>query len=274
MPRKEAWGAVFKDITLGQYFPEDSILHRLDARIKLGICFALLIVIFMLKSYLQYGIMMLAIFILILMSKVPLSLYLKSLRPMVILILFTGIINMLMTDGQVIYQFWVFKITYEGVTMAAQMLLRIVLLVVASAILTYTTSPIVLTGALESLLKPLRVFKFPAHEVAMMMTIALRFIPTLIDEADKIIKAQTSRGADFSTGSPMVRAKALVPVLIPLFVNSFRRADELAVAMEARCYNGGDGRTSLHVPRIIARDYVACAVCVLVCAGVLVVNYY
>jgi energy-coupling factor transport system permease protein len=262
---------MFKDITLGQYFPENSLLHRLDARVKMILSFAFLIVIFMLKTYLQYGILMATIFVLIMLSKVPLSLYLKSLKPMVILIIFTGVINMLMTDGRVLYRLWVFTITYEGVQMAAQMLLRIVLLVVVSAVLTYTTSPIVLTGALESLLKPLKIFKFPAHEVAMMMTIALRFIPTLIDEADKIIKAQTSRGADFSTGSPITRAKALVPVLIPLFVNSFRRADELAIAMEARCYNGGDGRTSLHVPKVMARDYIACIVVVIVCAGALIV---
>ncbi|MCL2739918.1 MAG: energy-coupling factor transporter transmembrane protein EcfT [Oscillospiraceae bacterium] len=253
---------MLKDITLGQYFPTGSLLHRLDARLKIVLVFALIFVTFITKGALAFAMLFAFIIIIALLSKVPLSLYIKSLRPMVFLIVLTGVLNLFVTPGEVVWSLWFLSVTREGLILAGYMFCRIVLLIVTSSILTYTTSPIQLTTAIEHLLRPLRIFRFPCHEVALMMTIALRFIPTLLEETEKIMKAQQARGADFSSGNLIRRARAMIPILVPLFIGSFRRADELAIAMEARCYCGGEGRTSLNILKFGRQDLVAAVICV------------
>ena len=255
---------MLKDITLGQYFPTGSVLHKLDPRLKIILVFAIVFVTFMAKTTLDYAILFAFIVIIAWLSKVPLSMYLKSLKPMLILIAFTAILNLFLTPGEVVWSWWFLKATKEGAILGAYMLCRIVLLIMASSILTYTTSPLQLTAGLESLMKPLKYLKFPSHEVAMMMTIALRMIPVILEETEKIMKAQQVRGANFTSGGLIERAKALIPILIPLFISSFRRADELATAMEARCYNGGEGRTSLNTPHFKICDIWATSICVIV----------
>ena len=237
---------MLKDITLGQYFPIDSKLHRLDPRTKILMLLLDIILIFIANSAVSYGLIILFTAFIVKISKVPVKMYFKGLKPIFFVIIFTAILNIFLTDGREIYLFGhSIGITVEGVLMAVKMALRLVILIVSSCALTYTTSPMALTDGIEKLLKPLSKIGFPAHELAMMMSIAIRFIPTLIEETDKIIKAQQARGADFDTGSIFKRAKALIPMLVPLFISAFRRADELAVAMESRCYRGGDGRTKL-----------------------------
>lgn len=262
---------MLKDITLGQYFPTNSILHKLDARIKLVLTFALITGTFLARTPLSYALLLGFILLCALLSKVPLRMYIKSLKPMLFLLLFTALLNLYMTPGTPLPQlsWWVFNATQEGLVVAGLMFLRIIALIFVSSILTYTTSPIQLTAGMESLMKPLKWLRFPVHEMAMMMTIALRFIPILIDETDKIIKAQTARGVDFTSGGLIKRAKALVPILIPLFISAFRRADELALAMESRCYNGGEGRTCLNVPKLAWCDFGATAACVVIITGII-----
>jgi len=255
---------LLKDITLGQYFPTGSVLHKLDPRLKIILVLAIIVVTFIAKSAIDYGVLFAFIITIAALSKVPLIMYLKSLKPILFLMIFTGLLNLFLTPGTVFWQWWHFKATYEGLSLGVYMLCRIVLLIMASSILTYTTSPLRLTSGLESLMKPLKYLKFPSHEVAMMMTIALRFIPTILEETEKIMKAQQVRGANFTTGGLIKRAKALIPILIPLFISSFRRADELAIAMEARCYNGGEGRTSLNTPHFGINDAWAACICVVV----------
>lgn len=246
---------MLKDITLGQYFPIDSKLHKLDSRTKILILILDIIVIFMAQSFFSYCLIILFTMFIVKMSKVPVKMYFKGLKPILLIILFTAILNMFLTDGRDLPIFgYSIGITVEGVIMAVKMALRLVLLIVASSALTYTTSPMALTDGIEKLLKPFSKIGFPAHELAMMMSIAIRFIPTLIEETDKIIKAQQARGADFDTGSIIKRAKSLVPMLVPLFISAFRRADELAVAMESRCYRGGDHRTRLKEIRFTVID--------------------
>lgn len=246
---------MLKDITLGQYFPIDSKLHKLDSRTKILILILDIIVIFMAQSFFSYCLIILFTMFIVKMSKVPVKMYFKGLKPILLIILFTAILNMFLTDGRDLPIFgYSIGITVEGVIMAVKMALRLVLLIVASSALTYTTSPMALTDGIEKLLKPFSKIGFPAHELAMMMSIAIRFIPTLIEETDKIIKAQQARGADFDTGSIIKRAKSLVPMLVPLFISAFRRADELAVAMESRCYRGGDHRTRLKEIRFTIID--------------------
>lgn len=248
---------MIKDITLGQYFPGESFLHKMDARVKIVLTFLYIAVIFFITNY--YGYILLGSFTLALMffSGIPMKVFLKSLKPMLFFIVFTAVINMFLTNGNILWSWWILKITDKGVEYAILMILRISFLVISSSLLTYTTSPIALTNGLEQLMMPLSKIGVPSHEIAMMMTIALRFIPTLLEETDKIMKAQMARGADFETGNLMKRAKALVPLLVPLFISAFRRADDLAIAMESRCYSGGKGRTSLHKPQIRAVDYYA-----------------
>lgn len=246
---------MLKDITLGQFFPGKTVVHRLDPRTKLILVIVYLVALFSAKSFVTYGIMLVTLCGVIAASKIKPKVILKSIKPLLFIICLTGLLNLFYTQGEPLVHFWIFTITKEGLRSAIFMVLRISMLISGTFMLTYTTSPIALTDGLEQLLGPLKKIKVPVHELSMMMCIALRFIPTLIEETDKIMSAQKARGADFETGSLLHRAKALIPILVPLFISSFRRADELAVAMECRCYHGGEGRTrlkQLHYGRIDA----------------------
>lgn len=248
---------MLRDITLGQYFPGDTVVHRLDARTKLIMTVAYIVALFMAISWLSYGFMIAVTVLWMTLGKIAPRHILKGLKPLIIIILLTAVLNLFYTDGTPVREGW--PITFEGITKAVQMVLRIMLLITGTFMLTYTTSPIELTDGLERLFDPLKKVKFPVHEMAMMMSMALRFIPTLIEETDKIMSAQKARGADFENGSLVERAKALLPILVPLFVSAFRRADELAVAMESRCYHGGEGRTRMKVMKMHTRDYLTFA---------------
>lgn len=267
---------MLKDITLGQFFPGNSILHKLDPRVKLIACIAYIVAIFLCRSAVAYGVMILITTALLIMSKLPIKTVLRGVRSIIFIIMFTAVLNIFWHSGEtVLFSFWKITVYLEGVISAIYMVLRISCLVVGtSVILTYTTSPISLTDAIERLLSPLRVIKVPVHEFAMMMTIALRFIPTLIEETDKIMNAQKARGSDFSTGSIASRAKALVPVLVPLFISSFRRADELAVAMECRCYRGGKGRTRMTQLHCAPRDIIFLIFIAAVIAAIVLINNF
>ena len=245
-----------KDITLGQYFPGHSFVHKLDPRTKLLAVVLYIVALFLAKSFITYGIMFLLLAVSIAISKVPLKSIVRGLKPVVFIVVFTAILNLFYTPGDhVLVKVWILTITLEGVFNAFFMVVRILMLIAGTFLLTYTTSPILLTDALESLLGPLKKIKVPVHELAMIMSIALRFIPLLIEETDKIMSAQRARGADFESGNLIQRAKALIPLLVPLFISAFRRADELAVAMECRCYHGGEGRTRLRQLHYVGRDY-------------------
>ena len=245
-----------KDITLGQYFPGNSFIHRLDPRTKLLAVILYIVALFLAKSFVTYGIMLAVLVSSIAISKVPPKSILRGMKPILFIVVFTAVLNLFYTPGEhVLAQFWIFTITLEGVLQAFFMVIRIMMLIAGTFLLTYTTSPILLTDGLESLLNPLKAVKVPVHELAMIMSIALRFIPTLIEETDKIMSAQRARGADFESGNLMQRAKALIPLLVPLFISAFRRADELAIAMECRCYHGGEGRTRLRQLKYRGADY-------------------
>lgn len=248
---------MLKDITIGQYFPGDTIIHRLDPRIKIIIISLFIASLFFINNFIPYLFILGFIFIVIKISKVPLKFIIKGIKPLLFIILITFTINVFLTKGGVV----LFKIgplvaTEEGLYLAVFMALRLVFLITGTSLLTLTTSPIALTDGIENLLSPFKKIGLPAHELAMMMTIALRFIPTLLEETDKIMKAQMARGADFESGNILSRAKNLVPLLVPLFINAFRRADELATAMEARCYRGGDNRTRLNELKLKRLDIV------------------
>ena len=258
---------MLNNIMIGQYFPGDSFLHRMDARVKILLLLILLIEVFVFTSAPVYLLMTGITFLLIMTSKVPLRMVLRSLKPLWWIILFTFVLHLFSHPGREIYRIWQFVITQEGVEQGALISVRLMLLIVLSTLLTFTTSPLKLTDALESLLSPFKRLGLPAHELAMMMTIALRFIPTLISETDKIMKAQQSRGADFITGSIMSRLKNMVPILVPLFLSAFRRADDLALAMEARCYRGGEGRTRMKEMKLGRLDYVAIGVFAVLSVG-------
>ncbi len=246
-----------KDITLGQYFPGNSLVHRLDPRTKLTAVVLYIVALFLAEFFVTYGIMLLVLLLSIAISKVPLKSILRGLKPVLFIAVFTAVLNLLYTPGgTVLVRFWIFTVTLEGVYRAFFMVVRIMMLITGTFLVTYTTSPILLTDGLESLLGPLKRIKVPVHELAMMMSIALRFIPTLIEETDKIMSAQRARGADFDSGNLVQRAKALIPLLVPLFISAFRRADELAVAMECRCYHGGEGRTRLRQLKYRRADYL------------------
>ena len=247
---------MLKDITLGQYFPGNSVAHKLDPRTKLILTVLYIVGLFTAKSFVSYGILVALLILAVKVSGVKPKALFRGLKPVLIIICFTAVLNLFYTPGEELVRFWIFKITKEGIFTAFFMVLRIAMLIMGTFLLTYTTSPIALTDGMETLLGPLKKLKVPVHELAMMMSIALRFIPTLIEETDKIMSAQKARGADFENGSLMDRAKALVPILVPLFISAFRRADELAVAMECRCYNGGEGKTKLHVLCYARRDYI------------------
>ena len=289
------------DITLGQYFPGNSFIHKLDPRTKLLATLIYIIAIFFAVTPLAYGILTAFAAVVILISRVPWMLVFKSLKPIWIIVILTMLIHMFTAPGEHIVFTWKFlSVTAEGIDMGVKMAVRLILLLLFSSVLTFTTSPIVLTDGIENLLRPFKKLGVPAHELAMMMTIALRFIPTLLDETDRIMKAQTSRGADFAsgnifqrmknmlpllvnaqkargadfeTGSIIQRAKALVPILVPLFISAFRRADELAVAMEARCYRGGEGRTRMHELAYAGRDYLAFALIIILAVGLAVLRW-
>ena len=265
---------MLKDITLGQFFPGTSLAHRLDPRSKIIITVVYIVGLFCAESFVSYGLMAALLVTGVKVSGVAPKALVKGLKPVLFIICFTAILNLFYTPGEILAQFWVFKITKEGIFTAFFMALRISMLIMGTFLLTYTTSPIALTDGLESLLGPLKKMKVPVHELSMMMSIALRFIPTLIEETDKIMSAQKARGADFESGSLLDRAKALVPILVPLFISAFRRADELAVAMECRCYHGGDGRTKLHVLRYHARDYLVMGAYAAILASVLTLAHF
>ncbi len=267
---------MIKDITLGQYFPGDSIIHKLDPRIKLVLTTIFIVALFLCKGFIPYAIMSVFLFSVILITRINLKLLFKSLKPILILLAFTGVLNVFYnTEGKELLHLGSITITSGGIYTALFMVIRIILLVMGTFVmLTYTTSPIMLTDGLESLLSPLKKIRFPVHELSMMMSIALRFIPTLIEETDKIMSAQKSRGANFETGSIVKRAKALIPVLIPLFINSFRRAEDLALAMECRCYKGGEGRVRLRVMKLSARDYVCLAISLLIFAAAIFLSNF
>lgn len=245
------------DITLGQYFPGKSIIHRMDPRVKLVLLVVYIVMIFIGSNFYSLGLATALLFFLMILSRVPAKMYLKSLKPILPIVIFTSILNLIYVKGTVLVDLYLFQITDKGVLTAVFMTIRIALLIVGSSLLTYTTSPTDLTDGLERILSPLKIFKIKVSELAMMMTIALRFVPTLIEETEKIMSAQKARGADMESGGLIKRVKALVPILVPLFISSFRRAYDLAIAMECRCYRGGEGRTRMKVLHIGKIDVVS-----------------
>lgn len=266
---------MLKDITLGQFFPGNTIVHRLDPRTKILAVILYIVALFSADSVLTYVLAAAVLALCILVSKVPFKSLTKGLKPILIIVIFTAVMNLFFTKGTAICDVWLLRhITWEGLAAAVKMMVRIVMLIMGTFLLTYTTSPISLTDGLESLLGFLKKIKVPVHELSMMMSIALRFIPTLIEETDKIMSAQKARGADFESGNIFQRAKALVPILVPLFISAFRRADELATAMECRCYHGGEGRTALHVLHYKTADWLTLAGFVALAAGVIVLGKF
>ena len=249
---------MLKDITLGQFFPGNTVVHRLDPRTKLILTVVYITALFLAGGVLGYALMLVILITCLATSRIKPKAVLKGLRPILLIIIFTMIINIFFAGGEtVLFEFYFIVITREGLFSAAFMASRLMMLIVGTFLLTYTTSPIALTDGLETLLGPLKKIKLPIHELAMMMSIALRFIPTLIEETDKTMSAQKARGADFESGGLIKRAKAILPLIIPLFISAFRRADELAIAMESRCYHGGEGRTRMKVLKMAVRDYIA-----------------
>ncbi len=261
---------MLKDITIGQYFPMNSVIHSLDPRFKIVITLLMIIMLFSGGSMICLAIGAVYTVMAMLLSRIPLKLFWKSVRPLMPFLVITAVLNIfIIKSGDTLWKWKFISITEDGLNSSAFMIIRITLLVMGSSILTYTTSPITLTDAIERLLSPLKKLKFPVHELAMMMSIALRFIPTLIEETDKIISAQKARGAEIDSGSLSHRAKNLVSILVPLFISSFRRADELATAMECRCYHGGEGRTRLRQLRSSYKDYIALIITILFLAAVI-----
>lgn len=247
---------MLRDITIGQYYSVESKVHKLDPRFKILASFAYIAALFLVRNLLGYAVVALFMTMVIKVSKVPLKFILKGLKPIFLIIIFTFGINIFFTQGEPIFTLGFLKVTREGIEMAVFMALRLIMLIIGTSLLTLTTSPIELTDGLERVLSPFAIIGLPAHEIAMMMTIALRFIPTLLEETDKIMKAQMARGADFESGKLVQRAKSLIPLLVPLFVGAFRRADELAMAMEARCYRGGENRTRMKQLKLAKGDIV------------------
>lgn len=257
------------DITIGQYFPGNSFLHKLDPRTKIIVLILVIMAIFIADTALTYGILCAFTLLTMLVSKVPLFMMIKSIKPLWWIILFTFLIHIFTTSGEILWSYLFIVITKEGLHQALLISVRLILLILLSSMLTFTTSPIALTDAVEDLLNPFKRFGLPAHELAMMMTIALRFIPTLLEETDKIMKAQKSRGADFSSGNIIKRIKSMIPLLVPLFISAFRRADDLAIAMEARCYRGGENRTRMKVLAITKIDYLAGLIIVILIGSII-----
>ena len=266
---------MLKDITLGQYFPGNTVAHKLDPRTKILLVVLYIVALFCAKSFLGYALMALVLAVCVHISKVGVKALVRGLKPVLFIIIFTGILNLFFTPGnRNLVEFGPIRISDLGLQNAIFMVVRVMLLIMGTFLMTYTTSPISLTDGLERLMNGLKRFHVPVHELAMMMSIALRFIPTLIEETDKIMSAQKARGADFESGNIIQKAKALIPILVPLFISAFRRADELATAMECRCYHGGEGRTKLHVLKYERRDYIALTIGALVLAAVLALRYF
>ena len=248
---------MIRDITLGQYYSADSLIHRIDPRVKIAAVLLFVVELFLVKSFTGFAVCAGALALTVILSKVPLKFILRGLKPVLLILLFTFFLNMFMVPGHVVWQLGFLKVTWEGLTMAAFMSVRLILLIIGSSMLTLTTTPLQLTDGLEVLFSPLKAIKVPTHELAMTMSIALRFIPTLLEETDKIMKAQQARGADFESGNVFARAKAMVPVLLPLFISAFRIAQDLSLAMEARCYRGGIGRTRMNGMKMTGLDWFA-----------------
>ena len=266
---------MLKDITLGQYFPGQSVIHRLDPRTKLTMLVVYIVALFLAEGWASYGLVFVFLAVVIRLSTIPLKSILRGMKPLVMILIFTGVLNLFFTqDGEVLVKFWVLTVTSGGLSRALMMMARILMLISGTFLLTYTTSPIALTDGLEALMNPLKKVGVPVHELSMMMCIALRFIPTLIEETDKIMSAQKARGADFESGSLTDRAKALIPILVPLFISAFRRADELATAMECRCYQGGEGRTKMKQLHYHREDFLSyCAGAVLLVAVIVLKTF-
>ena len=265
---------MISDITIGQYYKENSIVHRLDPRNKVLLTAMLMAMIFCCKNFLSILLVAMVIFVSMLCSKVPLKMFFKSLKSIIPIIIFTAVLNIFYIKGGKEWSFWILSISEKGLYTAVFMAIRITLLIISSSILTYTTVPTMLTDAIEKLLSPLKVFRISVHSLAMMMTLALRFIPTLIEEIERITNAQKARGADFENGKLVERVKSLIPVLVPLFVSSFKRAYDLAFAMSCRCYTGGEGRTRMKQMKMTAKDFMAMTFYVVGLAGILVLNKY
>ena len=264
---------MIRDITLGQYYPGSSFIHKIDPRVKILSTFLYIIGLFFIETIIDYIWIVLFLGIVIAVSKVPIKFMIKGLRPLIIIILITFGINIFMTPGELMYSIGFLKVTREGLNQGLFMGIRLILLIIGSSVLTLTTKPIKLADGIEKLLNPFKKIGVPSHELAMMMTIALRFIPTLLEETDKIMKAQMARGADFESGNIFKRAKSLIPLLVPLFISAFRRADELAMAMEARCYNGGDNRTRMHEIKFEGKDLLSLVTVVFLVAVLIVKKY-
>ena len=269
---------MFKDITIGQYVDGNSVIHRMDARVKILLSILYIVLLFVINSISLYAIFGIFTAFLVIISKVPFKYVIKGLKPMLYILIFTAVINLFVTGGEtVLWQssLWQgLKITKEGLTIAVQMVLRLVFLVIGTSLLTLTTTPIMLTDGIEKLLKPLDIVKVPSHEIAMMMTIAIRFIPTLSEETEKIIKAQKARGADFESGNILKRTKAMVPILVPLFISAFKRADDLAIAMDSRCYNSGKKRTRMKQMKMTWIDAVASGVMIAFSAFIIIIQRF
>lgn len=266
---------MLSDITFGQYYKANSVVHRLDARTKILLTMLFIVIIFLCKNFLSLGLMFILLLASVLCSRVPLKMFLKSLKPIIPVILFTGVLNIIYTTGgQVLWSYWKIQITDKGLATAFFMVARLICLIVSSSVLTYTTVPNDLTDAIEKLLSPLKIFHADVHTLAMMMTLALRFIPTLIEEINRITNAQKARGADFESGKLLERVRAMIPILIPLFVSAFGRAYDLAFAMSCRCYNGGEGRTRMKQPRMRFSDFLSLFIFTAAGAGVVLLNHY
>lgn len=266
---------MIRDITLGQYFPGTSFLHKLDPRSKILLMIVYVVTLFLADTLSSYLLLIVSTVTVILLSRISLKFYLRGLKPLLLIMGFTALLNMLYSEGEPLFSFWIFSVSMEGIINAVFMVIRIVMMVLSMSVLTYTTSPLLLTGGLERLLLPLSYIRVPVHDFAMMMTIALRFIPTLLEETEKIMNAQKARGADFESGSLIRRAKAMIPILIPLFVSAFRRAEELAVAMECRCYEvDSKNRTRFVEYRFSWRDLAAALFCSVVLGAVLLLNRF
>ena len=266
---------MLKDITLGQYFPGNSIIHRLDPRTKLIMLIVYIVALFMASGWVAYALLFVFLVWVIKVSTIPPKSIIKGMKPLVMILVFTGILNLFFTkEGEILVDIGFITIYSGGLSRALMMVVRILMLITCTFLLTYTTSPIALTDGLEALLNPLKKIGVPVHELSMMMCIALRFIPTLIEETDKIMCAQKARGADFENGSLMDRAKALIPILVPLFISAFRRADELATAMECRCYQGGEGRTKMKMLRYHREDFVSFGIGALLVASVVILGKF
>lgn len=265
---------MIRDITLGQYYGSESPIHRLDPRVKIIGTMLFIIELFLVNDFVGFGVSIAALAAVVAVSRVPLGFILRGLKPILLIIIFTFCLNIFMTDGRILWQWGFLKVTAEGLYTAAFMALRLVLLIIGSSLLTLTTKPISLTDGIERLLGPLKRIGVPSHEIAMVMSIALRFIPTLLEETDKIMKAQQARGADFESGNVFSRAKALIPILVPLFVSAFRIAQDLAMAMEARCYRGGKGRTRMHEVKLGGRDFGAMALMALFLSAIILLRIY